>query len=112
MESARLRTAREAGYLVTKGGTLHNPEWWGYCSKLKLPYVVVVPRREYATVRVDMLPTGRDLSEGEYKEVVGMLIDSGAYDTVIGPESLASGDIPIEQAGDLAAALVRILHKP
>jgi hypothetical protein len=63
-----LALARERGYLIARDSLADSPKvraWWEACRREKRPFVQLVPRRTWASVDLDMDPSGRRLSEAQ-----------------------------------------------
>ncbi|MBC7238310.1 MAG: hypothetical protein H5T69_20920 [Chloroflexi bacterium] len=107
-----LERAKEAGYLIIArkkhSWPLYNA-WWRWCEEHQWPFVYIRPRRAYASVHLDMEPTGVRLSEmamGRVAELVYMYNEwrHGGFATYGNHTSIPN--VRMERAEEAARALL------
>ena len=103
----------DKGYIVVgRGEAALERRLWRYieCRGALEPHVIVVKRRRYAMVRIDMLSAWRKLGREELAETIRLLCEYSAP----GAEVVANGDlaqsdrVPIAVASELASRLAEL----
>jgi hypothetical protein len=84
--------------------------WWYDCERTRWPYVRVTPRRTYATVSLDMLPTGRELSDDKAQalQALGQRCQPNATSWYWGPSGALFPRVPLADAESVADELLAI----
>jgi hypothetical protein len=108
-----LEEARRTGYLVARSNAAERTarrQWWYECERMNLPYVVVTPRKTWASVDLDMSPAGRELSEEDGERVRAAILARYTHRGwfVSGCRTAGIPSLRIDTAVSLAAELVAI----
>jgi len=110
--------ARSRGYIVARDNKAEQQQadaWYAECMRTRQPFARVVPRRKWATIIIDLLPTGRSVSGetvGRMNEAIAAMYGRLPWQRWVWcacGNYTQLGKVPIDRAEELAAELLRIV---